>query len=148
MDIKTLDRKELYNYLLDSKIFVKNAKNIDQLLDLFNYLGLDASYYINRDTCFMYINFKGCYTGNSDITYFSKYNSKELDVEELLHCRLSDFKPFDKVLMRNDESDEWACQFFSAYEDTGEYLAIGGFSWGQCIPYEGNEHLVKTCKHY
>ena len=53
-----------------------------------------------------------------------------------------EFKPFDKVLVRKDDNDFWRADFFSNMED-GKYCCVGYF-WEQCIPYEGNEHLLGT----
>lgn len=52
------------------------------------------------------------------------------------------FKPFDKVLVREDDNDFWRADFFSNMEDD-IYSCIGNF-WEQCIPYRGNEHLLGT----
>lgn len=58
-------------------------------------------------------------------------------------------KPFeDKVLVRNEDNDEWRGQFFSHYDiynSVRPYVCIGveGISeYKQCIPFEGNEHLL------
>lgn len=56
------------------------------------------------------------------------------------------FKPFDKVLMRDDDITEWRPFFFSNYMDDEDYpyKSIGESSYSQCIPYEGNEDLCGT----
>lgn len=57
------------------------------------------------------------------------------------------FKPFDKVLCRDCDSDEWQCDLFSHIQDDAEYPYVTiGHMWGQCIPYEGNEYLLGTTK--
>ncbi len=56
------------------------------------------------------------------------------------------FKPFDRVLVRLDDSDEWR-PAFSHRHCTGEFpfRVIGDCDWyKQCISYEGNEHLCGT----
>lgn len=52
------------------------------------------------------------------------------------------FKPFDRVLVRDSDKDKWLCELFSHIED-GYYFCIN-CGWKQCVPYEGNEHLVGT----
>lgn len=55
------------------------------------------------------------------------------------------FKPFDKVLVRDKDNDVWQINLFA-------YICIGGdfkyqtitAGWKQCIPFEGNEHLLGT----
>ena len=53
------------------------------------------------------------------------------------------FKPFDKVLVRACDEQEWECSFFSHITEGGYYACVGSW-WLQCIPYEGNEHLLGT----
>lgn len=55
----------------------------------------------------------------------------------------SQFKPFDKVLVRDSDDGVWECDFFSHMTQNGFYICISTF-WEQCIPYEGNEHLLGT----
>lgn len=53
------------------------------------------------------------------------------------------FKPFDKVLVRDYNDNEWNCDFFSNMNEHGYYNCINSW-WRQCIPYDGNEHLLGT----
>lgn len=52
------------------------------------------------------------------------------------------FKPFDKVLVRDYDTDEWRISLFDRQKD-GQYICLS-WLWKQCIPYEGNEHLLQT----
>lgn len=59
-----------------------------------------------------------------------------------------EFKPFDKVLVRQLETEEWRANIFSHTDKTDEYLdyvCVNG-RWEFCIPYEGNESLLGTTK--
>lgn len=52
-----------------------------------------------------------------------------------------DFKPFDKVLIKDEESDKWEASFF--IRKVGElYECMLGLKYEYCIPFEGNEHLL------
>jgi hypothetical protein len=54
------------------------------------------------------------------------------------------FKPFDKVLVRDRDDRKWGCDFFCHLGDKeGVFVCISSW-WRQCIPYEGNEHLLGT----
>ncbi|MGL5980639.1 MAG: hypothetical protein ACRCZY_07160 [Phocaeicola sp.] len=55
------------------------------------------------------------------------------------------FKPFEKVLVRDGDMDLWTCNLFSCIMDytTHKFCCIN-VVWKQCIPYEGNEHLLGT----
>lgn len=55
-------------------------------------------------------------------------------------------KPFDKVLVRDDNKDKWFCEFFSHKLGANifRYICISG-GYKQCIPYNDNtKHLVGT----
>ena len=58
------------------------------------------------------------------------------------------FKPFEKVLVRDSESAKWRCTFYSHFEPNGIYHhnTVSG-AYVMCIPFEGNEHLVGTTKN-
>lgn len=53
------------------------------------------------------------------------------------------FKPFERVLVRDDDFNKWEINFFSHIDEEGDYFCLRSY-WKQCIPYEGNEHLVGT----
>ena len=56
------------------------------------------------------------------------------------------FQPFQKVLVRDCEEGifgVWHCDLFSHISKEGKYFTISG-EWDECIPFEGNEHLVGT----
>jgi len=54
-----------------------------------------------------------------------------------------ELKPFDKVLVRDNEDDIWEVSLFG-YKDELYYRCDNGIPWIQCIPYDGNEHLLGT----
>ena len=54
------------------------------------------------------------------------------------------FKPFERVLVRDSYDDVWRASFFSHIkENDGRYVTTC-VTWKFCIPYEGNEHLLGT----
>ena len=57
-----------------------------------------------------------------------------------------ELKPFDKVLIRDDEDHPWRVSLFG-YKDANSYYCCNGCTWNQCIPYEGNESLLGTTKN-
>lgn len=59
-----------------------------------------------------------------------------------------DFKPFERVLVRRTNQERWKLHLFSR-ESVGDnkYECLGGVGFSQCIPYEGNEHLLGTNKN-
>ena len=57
----------------------------------------------------------------------------------------AELKPFDKVLVRDDEDHAWQVSLFG-YKDATIYRCNNDCSWNQCIPYFGNENLLGTTK--
>ncbi len=71
------------------------------------------------------------------------WDSEKKQIVNLKHkC---EFKPFDKILGRNEKDDVWEADLFSHYREESQYpFRCIGFSRKYCIPYEGNEHLLGT----
>lgn len=65
-----------------------------------------------------------------------------------------EFKPFDKVLVRDYLSDNWMADFFEKIEENDIYYNVTCVTskWVQCIPYnEETKHLLGTkedCPNY
>lgn len=84
----------------------------------------------------------------SEKYYGGKYNPETLQVEpvkvSIPKCLL---KPFDKVLVRDSDAGIWKAAHFSHYIGEYEYPYFTTASaYKQCVPYEGNEHLLGTDK--
>ena len=79
-----------------------------------------------------------------------EYKGYVWDAEKLeLRKNEPEFKPFDKVLVRDVISGVWMLAQY-AFEDKGteyKYNTVGGEYWQYCIPYEGNEHLLGTTEN-
>lgn len=56
--------------------------------------------------------------------------------------------PFDRVLVRDTDDEEWKPALFwgddSQREKDYPFLTVSNGHWKQCIPYEGFEHLLGT----
>ena len=55
--------------------------------------------------------------------------------------------------MRSDNKHRWSIQFFERSNNVlkDSFVCMGGWRYNQCIPYEGNEHLLNTaneCEDY
>lgn len=73
-----------------------------------------------------------------------RWNSETLELEKIEKVK---FKPFDKVLVRNNRGF-WCASLFSHYDNdiTYKFKCINDKGFKYCIPYEGNEHLLGTCR--
>lgn len=77
---------------------------------------------------------KGCIIRFEDQDKFELVSDK-FDITTLKH--------FDRVLVRDSNSQEWIISFFSHRNglERYKYSCINGDGYEQCIPYRGNEHL-------
>ena len=65
-----------------------------------------------------------------------------------METKKSEFNPFDRVLVRVNDMMCWQAGFFE-FESDGWFCVINGsVKYLQCIPYEGNEHLLGTTDKY
>lgn len=70
---------------------------------------------------------------------------KKLGIEEDPKCN---FKPFDKVLVRNSDDMQWGARFFDRMFE-GDYACTDSLCYKQCIPFnEKTEKLIGTTKSY
>ncbi len=87
----------------------------------------------DKNKLFSFINRKGY-----------KYDKKQYKLVK------QEFKPFDKVLVRNSIYDNWILSLFSHYNnETNEkypFICINDTYYRYCIPYNGNEYLLGTAK--
>lgn len=83
-----------------------------------------------------------------------RWNAEKRVIEDIkpMHKKESDkpeheFKPFEKVLVRDDKGGRWTPAIFGCKNTENsefKYIVCCGFCWKYCIPYEGNEHLLGT----
>ena len=58
---------------------------------------------------------------------------------------ITTLKPFDKVLVRDNNEQLWVIDLFGFHDDRMVYkFMCVGHNVNQCIPYEGNQHLLGT----
>lgn len=70
-----------------------------------------------------------------------RWNSEKKLIEYIEEeCEL---KPFDKVLVRNNNAF-WSADIFGEYIPNKGYMCTSKFIWEDCIPYKGNEKLLGT----
>ena len=78
----------------------------------------------------------------SALTKEGKYWDTEK--KQVMDLKEHQFKPFEKVLVRDSFDDVWRASFFSHIkENDGRYVTTC-VTWKFCIPYEGNEYLLGT----
>lgn len=74
-----------------------------------------------------------------------EYLKRFFNIEVKPEC---EFKPFDKVLARECETDKWRADLFSHMNEEGEFICIS-YVWDECIPYnENTAHLLGTTDNW
>lgn len=85
---------------------------------------------------------------NAEKHYNGKYNPDTLQVEPVKpKCQ---FKPFDKVLVRDGVDEQWRINVFSHHQEKGgfPYVCMSGV-YRDCIPYnEDTAQLLNTTSPY
>lgn len=74
------------------------------------------------------------------------WNPETKQIENVEKKPEHEFKPFDKVLVKDSDTDIWICDIFSHMDDDDAFYCVRGI-WNYCIPYEGNENLVGKTGH-
>ncbi len=91
---------------------------------------------------------RAVFIANAERTLKGKYNPDTLQVEPVKIER--PLKPFDKVLVRNNDGQAWRANYFSHYKNAPDYfyVCINGI-YHYCIPYnEHTAHLLGTTDPY
>lgn len=153
-DKTKISKYEACARLVNKKIYVGNkyiADNVLKILYRLGYSWTDAT--PERPIMLFTTSDKSilCFT-ETDWKSFNRNSFEELSAMEILGWEIFEepadwdvYKPFDKVLVRNEKEDKWQPRFFSGYHSLcviGKYKATDGNIWNQCIPYEGNEHAA------
>lgn len=122
-----------------------DAANADQIKAAFEKLGYKTIEYCFNAERTLYFTFGDAIKTATYEPYKSiiktNPNYQELELPKP-HYDIANFKPFDKVLVRDGNCLKWAVDLFS-YIDDG-FVCTGGIPCSQCIPFEGNEHLLGT----
>ena len=95
---------------------------------------------------------------DSDVSWFNSHQNTLISAADFLALTSEDvqdkpkapkeheFKPFERVLVRDYDSTVWSAHLYSHRDDNLTFIhrTVGSGGYNQCIPYEGNEHLLGT----
>ena len=95
---------------------------------------------------------------DSDASWFNNHSNTFISAADFLALTPEDvqdkpkapkepeFNPFDRVLVRDYDSNAWSAGFYSHRDESSTYIhrTVGDVGYIQCISYEGNEHLLGT----
>ena len=86
-----------------------------------------------------------------DVSHFEAHSGDEIKAADFLDFNPEEpeLKPFDRVLARDFDNEEWVIDIFEEKDrdKAYPYQCLKSF-WHQCIPYEGNECLLGTTGAY
>lgn len=164
LNLKTLEVEKTQLEFKDGDVMFVRCKRYC-FIEIFNYFKNDDLYdHASLNTTLQMIDIGGEYPIIKDeiveirpatdeekiklfdaLTIKGKYWNAEKKVVEDIKTEYQ-FKPFDKVLVRDSYDDMWrACLFSHIRKGDGRYVTTC-LTWKFCIPYEGNEHLLGTTK--
>ena len=142
--------------LKETKIYLSNIEDRIKFQEKMFSLGIKWSdvdgihctdfpfYYISED---FYLE----YSESTDPAFFIWDSYRQIFLHEVLEIEepkgVCEFNTFDRVLVRNSHLGLWRAKFFSYYNyenDSFPYVTTDHMSFGICIKYEGNEHLLMT----
>lgn len=97
---------------------------------------------------FLFVDDSGKIRWSDTVSEYFKSENREVKADEILSWKPVKpkpvLKPFDRVLVRDVEEAKWNLSFYGYEGDDGEFYVSNGSTWNQCIPYDGNEHLLGT----
>jgi hypothetical protein len=153
-----MTKEEILEFLKNRKIrCASEQESIDVQKKLFD-LGIKWISNFRPDVekfYLFYINEQNQLTRGVIYKYWVDDDRKELSVQELLSIQIKEeqkpkfnpntLQPFDKVLVRDDDTCKWGISFFDIYEyELGHFCCIED-TYYQCVPYnEETKHLHRT----
>ena len=99
----------------------------------------DAITYFNSDIRLAYITERN--------KFYSSLVKRNYKYDKEQHKLIKqEFKPFDRVLVRNKDTDTWEAEIYLGYDEEDKYYCYKctRMNYKFCIPYEGNEYLLGT----
>lgn len=122
-----------------------------RVIKVYNYLGFDV---INGNDDVFNFSYDGRYNPMGECCIFPSKDQRDWSKFEEAKPKfdITTLKPFDKVLVRDNNEQFWTCDWFSFHDTKQVYpFACVGHYVSQCIPYEENQHLLGTtndCEEY
>lgn len=146
-----MTKEEAIKFLSETKVYVdgKSKQIQEKLFELDFTWNSPKKYIVNVDHPFLYISSNITISYGNGMDFFKTHKYREITASDILSIKVEKecfLKPFDRVLIRDSDDDEWRAELFSHYgPDCGDYpFRTLSTCSKQCIPYKGNEHLIGT----
>ena len=127
-----------YHWNTETKTLEKLVKPIFKVGDRIKSKGSDKHSIIKN------IEFDRYVLNNNQFLKFTDEHHFELVPNKF---DINTLKPFDKVLVRQDENSFWMPSIFGFYNEVATknpFICSNGFAYKYCIPYEVNKELIGT----
>lgn len=150
-----MKKEEAIKMVSDTKVYVDGkSKEIQEKLFKLGFFWNEYGKEYSKETMltnepFIFINRNYAIRPGSSMNSFKHNEFKEIKADDILSITIDeeyDFKPYDRVLVRDYDHSEWKSDFFSHKITASDWYVFKTISacWRQCIPFEGNEHLLGT----
>lgn len=146
-----MTKEEAIRKLSNTKVYVdgRSREIQEKLFELGFKWEFNFGKTIETDRPFLFMDECMTISHKSSMNSFKDSENREIKAEDILSITIDEkreFKPFDRVLVRDDVEDVWICGIFSHLsKDDRSYPFVTAYAYFKyCIPYEGNEHLVGT----
>jgi hypothetical protein len=158
METKEMTKKEVFAYLNNTKIMCTSDEETKKVQEKLFELGIEwkiTGGKINEEMYLLHIHYNYLLL-NSDIRNWMNSKDKRIEPSEILAIKIKEeepkfdpktLKPFDKVLVRDCDTEKWRARSFDMYEehDYGEYGTTCNCFWKYCVPYcDETKHLHRT----
>lgn len=142
-NMKTLANKKVY-------VAGKSAEIQKKAFELgYSWFGNDRVRY--ADEPYLFFDSKCNISHSNFMKTFYSDPKEEITAEEILAMEVKKpeekFEPFQKVLVRDHDNEEWKPKFFEKkdqYQCEYPYFTIEELNFKQCIDYKSNKHLIFT----
>ena len=145
--------------LRETKIYLSNVEDRITFQKKMSILGIqlkdDIATSLNLDACpFFYIDEDySLYAVESSevgkVAFLNEDEYEQVFLDDILSITNYDFKPYDKVLVRDNNDTRWKPRLFAwhsvEYDEDYPFETTGGNSYRYCIPYD--EDLANTTKN-
>ena len=143
----TMESRDM-NYVLIYKSYVKGGANPVSYHVFFNTTEKKLYFDLNCDDGILVKAIRPSLPSEIELMHDllrengKRWNPETKRIEDVEKKPEHEFKPFDRVLARDYDTEKWNIDLFSHKHDQLFCCMISSYT--QCIPYEGNEHLIRT----
>lgn len=149
-----MTKEEIFVYLSSTKILCTSTEETAEVQKKLFKLGIEWGVFgkaVDEDVFLLFIS-NNRIEFTHDIEAWVRSKKKQIEPSEILLLELKEEKPkfnpstlqdFDKVLVRDEDTNKWRLSFFDTYEP-GYFYCID-YCFKQCVPYnDETKHLKGT----